>query len=728
MAQPKVLVIDDSPLSLRLVAGFLATIDVQVLTAGSGEEGLATARAERPDLVLCDIVLPGRDGYSVLADLRADPALADTPVVMMTGVTGHKDRMKAINCGADDLLTKPFDLAEVTSRVKALLRLKRREDALREANARLRERIYLLSTLFVVGHQVHESLQPQDVYRVIRETLQTIVGADQFSIYVRVESPACLPPDEAAEWVEPTRFRLAAAHGLSAGACAKMDGWDETTAAEPIAAVLATGEPYYHSGPAETWPLFHGHPIAAAVPLVACRRVIGLINIHSFAAHRGDSADFELVSMLSGQVAGAIHALRMQTELSEYAGRLTEAGEALEETQHTLEEQMFHRHTLMLFSAQLHAATDVPETLAAVNDLLVNFVGAASYRLIYFDQGEPHVTVGAAPGCEAALPVADPTGQSQTASTAGTDVIDRVMATGEPLFRPRAGIFAAVPLLLAGEARGVLLVERLLPHKVGLSGEDMELLSLLAQHVAIALFTAYSRERQEARRRDFYAMLAHDFRSPLATQSLGFELLDTGLVGPLNADQKDIVGSAIAVNGRLVGLVDDFLAYSQIEAGALQLTRESTDLVALLRESADEMRRLVENREQTLELKLPDHPVELWLDRLHMKRAVANLLANAQKYSPTGGRIEVSLTDTTAEVQVHVKDDGPGIPPNELLNLFQRYYRIHGEHNVVRGTGLGLVIVKEVVEAHGGRAWVESAGVPGEGSTFSFALPSSPAP
>ncbi len=713
MAQPKILVIDDSPVSLRLVSGFLAALNVRTVTAASAEEGIAVARAEHPDLVLCDIVLPDRDGYAVLADLRADPMLAETPVVMMTGVSAHKDRMKVVNSGADDLLTKPFDLAELSSRVKALLRLKAREDALRETNQRLRERVYLLSTLFIVGHELQESLQAQDVYRVIRETLQTIVGADQFAIYVR-EDPAAEPAGDRDE--EPTRFRLAAAHGLDPGTCAEMAQWGTATAPEPIATVLATAQPYYHHGSGDAPALVCGRPIVAAVPLVAARKVIGLINVHAFARCRGDSTDFELVAMLSSQVAGAIHALRMQSELSEYAGRLTEAGEALEETRRTLEEQMFHRHTLMLFSAQLHAAGDVPDTLTAVNDLLVNFVGAASYRLIYFDQGEARVTSSGEPAHEGGATSAPGTAE-------WTEVVDRVMATGEPLFKPDDAVIAAIPLMMAGQTCGVLLIERLLPHKTGLSAEDMELLSLLAQHVAIALFTAYSRERHEARRRDFYAMVAHDFRSPLSTQSLGFELLESGMIGALNPEQQDIINTAIALNVRLVGLVDDFLAYSQIEAGGLQLSRAPTDLVELVRETAHEMRRLVQSREQTLELSLPDHPIELSLDRLHMKRVVANLLANAHKYSPTGGHIEVSLTESPTEVQVHVKDDGPGIPADEVPKLFRRYYRIQDERSLKHGTGLGLVIVKQMVEAHGGRAWVESAGVPGQGSTFSFSLP-----
>jgi len=704
--QPTVLVIDDSPATLNLVAAYLAAIDVRTLLAGCGEEGLAVARAERPDLVLCDIVLPDRDGYSVLAALRADPELADTLVVMMTGVSAQADRMKVVNSGADDLLTKPFDRAELTARVKALLRLKAREDGVRRANVQLRERIYLLSTLFVVGNHLRDSLEPQDVYRVIRDTLQVIVGADQFSIYTREEDD---PLDRGPCGAETRpRFRLAVSHGVAA----TQEYWDETTVGEPVATVVATGQPYYHSGPAETRPMSMGRPLSAAVPLMAGRRVIGLISLHGFAPQRGDAPDFELVAMLSTQVAGAIHALRLQCELGEYAGRLTEAGEVLEQTRRTLEDQMFHRHALMLFSAQIHGAGDVAQTLDAVRDLLLNFVGAASYRVVYFDQGESHVIRDQAPGYAAEMEPQD-----------WLRLVDRVMLTGEPVFDPDSDVFGAIPLLLGGQPRGALLIESLLPHKAALTADDMELLSLLAQHVAIALFSAYTRERQEARRRDFYAMLAHDLRSPLSTQSLGFQLLEDGRVGPLNAEQKDIVSTSVVVNRRLLGLVEDFLAFSQIEGGALQLKREPADLAALVRETVEEMRWLLDSRQQTLQLDLPDYPVELDVDRPHLKRVVANLLSNAHKYTPLGGHIAIRLKEQPAEVVVEVQDDGPGIPAAELPHLFKRYYRIQDERSRQEGTGLGLLIVKEVVEAHGGRVWVESAGVPGQGSTFAFALP-----
>jgi adenylate cyclase len=146
-AAAKILVVDDTPTNVRLLEALLAPRGYTVTEAGSGEEALAAVSTEQPDLILLDILMPGIDGYEVCRRLRADPATAHLPVIMITASETNQ-RVRGLEAGADDFLTKPFDKAELLARVTSLLRVKRYHDiivgqaaALAEWNATLEARV-----------------------------------------------------------------------------------------------------------------------------------------------------------------------------------------------------------------------------------------------------------------------------------------------------------------------------------------------------------------------------------------------------------------------------------------------------------------------------------------------------------------------------------------------------------------------------------------------------------
>jgi adenylate cyclase len=136
--EPLVLAVDDLPANVRLLDAVLSPRGYRVLGAGSGPEALALAAERRPDLVLLDIVMPEMDGYEVCRRLRQDPATAFLPVVMITA-SGDQERLLAIEAGADDFVTKPFDQAELLARVRSLLRIKRYHDTIEAQAAQLAE-------------------------------------------------------------------------------------------------------------------------------------------------------------------------------------------------------------------------------------------------------------------------------------------------------------------------------------------------------------------------------------------------------------------------------------------------------------------------------------------------------------------------------------------------------------------------------------------------------------
>jgi len=225
---------------------------------------------------------------------------------------------------------------------------------------------------------------------------------------------------------------------------------------------------------------------------------------------------------------------------------------------------------------------------------------------------------------------------------------------------------------------------------------------------------------------EFVATVSHELRTPMTSIRGYVDLLLMGAAGVLNEMQSNFLNVIKSNTDRLNALVADLLDISRIEAGRVSLTPQPINLVHLVEESLNEMRRRSqqENKPMTFSLEAePDLPMAFG-DAERIRQILDNLLENAYSYTPAGGRVQVRLHRSDSELQVDVQDNGIGIPPQEQARVFERFYR--GENPLVietPGTGLGLSIVRQLVEMHGGRIWVTSTGVYGEGSTFSFTLP-----
>ncbi|HMM92476.1 sensor histidine kinase [Bradyrhizobium sp.] len=237
--------------------------------------------------------------------------------------------------------------------------------------------------------------------------------------------------------------------------------------------------------------------------------------------------------------------------------------------------------------------------------------------------------------------------------------------------------------------------------------------------------------RVEEMRADFVANASHELRTPLAALS-GF--IDT-LQGPAKEDAKArerFLSIMHAQATRMARLIDDLLSLSRVELSAHVRPESSVDIVPIIRQVADGLEPLARERQVEIEIDLPTAPVTIPGDREELLRLFENLIENALKYGASGGRVIVSLkeaasADGAPEIRVMVRDFGPGIAPEHLPRLTERFYRVDvGDSRQQGGTGLGLSLVKHILNRHRGRLLIES--VPRNGATFTACFPQAKSP
>ncbi|TMG76223.1 MAG: HAMP domain-containing histidine kinase, partial [Betaproteobacteria bacterium] len=267
---------------------------------------------------------------------------------------------------------------------------------------------------------------------------------------------------------------------------------------------------------------------------------------------------------------------------------------------------------------------------------------------------------------------------------------------------------------------------------VGREPRDRDMLEELAGRAAIALENARlyrslereiarsrqaEEELQDANRRkdEFLAMLSHELRNPLAPIRNAVELMRrVGSTEQRMVMARDVIDRQVT---QLARLVDELLDVSRISQGKIVLKKEPVDLARIVAHSVETVRPMIDSREQRLALEVSPRPVWLLGDFARLSQVVANLLNNASKYTPEGGRIRLAATAEHGYATITVEDNGTGIEAELLPKVFELF--VQGERGLDRaqgGLGIGLTLVKRLVELHQGRVAAESAG-PGKGAT-----------
>jgi signal transduction histidine kinase len=225
-------------------------------------------------------------------------------------------------------------------------------------------------------------------------------------------------------------------------------------------------------------------------------------------------------------------------------------------------------------------------------------------------------------------------------------------------------------------------------------------------------------KRADRQKDEFVAMLAHELRNPLTAIHYANEVARQG-----SQDEGEIVATIEHQVQHLMHLIDDLLDVSRITQGKVQLKQEQVDAADVVRRAIDTVRPLVERHRHRLSAEVSDAPMPLFGDATRLEQVFVNLLTNATKYTPDGGKIDVMAAPQYGDVVVRVRDSGIGIPEHMLARVFELFSQ--GERMPDRsdgGLGIGLSVVRNLVEIHGGSVYASSNG-PGLGSEFTVHLP-----
>jgi PAS domain S-box-containing protein len=440
--------------------------------------------------------------------------------------------------------------------------------------------------------------------------------------------------------------------------------------------------------PAEArWLNDHGIAQMLLLPLVARDAVIGLARLYTLDLSRTfEPIDMQLAQTLSTQAAVSIDNARLIEELRDAARTLEhKVADRTEELERTLRHQQIEASKTQAMIESVRdgvVVVDPAGTLILVNAAAEDILGRPRGQLLGLRLHDLGALLH-----ESALPWV----RAMQEWLGGDSTHEEQIELGERII---SAILS--PVSLGGEAQGLVNVLRDV-------SRDVEI----------------NRAKSA-----FVSIVSHELRTPMTAMKGYVDMILKEMVGPVGEEQRNFLNVIRDNIDRLTSLVNDLLDISHIETGRMRLKLERVSLSQAVSDVTHTLYTRLQEKGHSLEVRVPDSLPPVRVDNGRLTQILTNLIANAIAYTPPGGRISVSARADDLFAVVEVSDTGVGIPPEEQRRVFESFFR--GDNPLVRdarGTGLGLPIVQSLVEMHGGRIWLQSDGVPGRGTTFSFTLP-----
>jgi signal transduction histidine kinase len=615
-----------------------------------------------------------------------------------------------MRAGAEDYLSKPVDVDALEVVVeKALERRNRRIEA-EAMRGQIRLQQERLNRLYDISKQLTRF---DTIARTVPEVLARVSESVPLRTAILMVEQRAVPEDRThailwhADEVEASHLDEATAHAKRTYSyLIRKSSWVE----EESGVTRLPSAPPPPSGRRKSRFVFL--PLA-----IEHHQIFGALQVEGAAGL--DEADLAFLNAVVNQLATALDRVAVIESKQEAAEAGMRAAEFLAEA-----------------SATLFSSLGYENTIAAVVCAGIPPLGNLCFLDLVGDDDRLHCVaiqfadpqMGSTDRARPSEPTADPKSPQVEALRLGkavlisrgdipSDDVDRA----DPLEELGGRSMMAVPLVTRGRKLGVLTFVATEGERQH-SASDLALAEEIGRRAAIAIDNAelYEQAQRAIRaRQDLLAIVSHDLKNPLNAILMATTLLtQAGATGKLEAQKKriDIIERSANRMNRLLG---DLLDIASIEAGHLSVDVRRFPAAALVREAVELHEVAAAQKQLHLEPLLPNKELEIECDRGRILQVFGNLIGNAIKFTPSAGSVRVAAESRGEEVLFSVADSGGGIEPEELAHVFDRFWQ--AQKTARLGTGLGLTIAKALVEAHGGRIWVEST--VGKGATFFFTVP-----
>lgn len=773
----KILLVDDQPKNLLAIEAVLAGDRWSLVRADSGEEALRRILDDDFAVILMDVQMPGMDGFETAGLIRQRERSAYTPIIFLTAYESSDSQIfRGYALGAVDYLFKPIVPAVLRSKVSVFVDLflkteqvRRQAEQLRDqqrreheqslADERARWEVQRLRAEAAHEKQAAELMSrkadelARNVADRIRAEEQLRDRARQLAAVVELGQHALSDLDLTA-LLDVAAARAAETLGVEYCRLIEFDvhshtfvmrsgvGWgDDFEGWEPpgpeVESLLSftrkSAEPVIvkdlrtETRFAEPVMLERFGIISGVSVLIAGRdHPYGALGVFTRSRRAFNRDDVHYLQSVANVLAASIQRRRDEAELASVRDQLAI--------------QLADMTRLHALGARLSNNLELQSVLEEVLAAVIGLQGTDRGVLMLYDRENESMFTAASAGFTAeqlastteSIAEAMP-GASITKIISGGIIIENMEA--DPIFSPhlptafRAGVktICSTPLLTRqGELAGAIATYFDQPHTP--CDRETRLVELYARQAAEFIENArlYRKIVEADRRKDeFLAMLAHELRNPLAPVLNALHYLRNNDADPeALAQTRDIAERQVL---HLARLVDDLLDVSRINSGKVQLRTEPIDVNSILAHAVEAARPIIEARRHEIHVHVPDDPLIVKADAARLEQILTNLLTNAAKYTEPGGRIDLSAERDETDALLRVRDNGLGIEPEVISHIFDLFTQEQRSLDRSQGgLGIGLTLVRRLVEMHGGQVVAESQG-PGLGSEFLVRLPLLPA-